>query len=98
MTAERSASLFKLAASRTGFGQPTERSPARNRSSRTPSTRRADAGHSFTVSKRGASTAGQLALAVASEYGGGTYEPVLRVACIFNLNENHLADLVDLPP
>ena len=36
--------------------------------------------------------------AVASEYGGGTYEPVLRVACIFNLNENHLADLVDLPP
>jgi uncharacterized protein YecT (DUF1311 family) len=36
--------------------------------------------------------------AVASEYAGGTYEPVLRAACIFNLNENHLADLGALLP
>ncbi len=36
--------------------------------------------------------------AVASEYTGGTYEPVLRAACIFNLNESHLADLSALLP
>jgi uncharacterized protein YecT (DUF1311 family) len=36
--------------------------------------------------------------AAASQYRGGTHEAVVRAACIFNLNENHLADLAALPP